>query len=389
MGISLGAVTVGRAGSTSLVWRGRTARHPSVLSECQTRAEREQRLSENSIRAFGSARRAPIGLQGPHPEVSRAYVPAGRRLLRRRPARGALPRVDHRRRDGARLGGPAVGPFLGRSVPVGSALVLGVAVLAARLALSLGGVRVSAHLTADVTTDQRRVLSHAYLGTSWDIQQSQPAGRLQELLTTFVQRVNQTIATLAQGITALLSLIAFLGTGLVIDPASTIAVLMALGVVGAILTPLRRRVRQRSVHSAQAGIDFASAVSELGSLGLEMQTFGVQPNFAERIDALTYETAETQRRVQSLRDSLAPIYMSLAYAAVLGGVAVLTMTRLGDVAVIGAVILLMLRSLSYGSSWPQLQASSPRTRPFLIASLPPSTAIWPLPPDAETASRPR
>ena len=262
-------------------------------------------------------------------------------------------------------GEAAVGPFLGRSVPVGSALMLGLALLASRLVLSLGAVRVSAHLTADVTTDQRRVLSHAYLGTSWEIQQSQPAGRLQELLTTFVQRVNQTIATLAQGITALLSLIAFLGTGLVIDPASTIAVLMALGGVGAILTPLRRRVRQRSVRSAQAGIDFAQAVSELGSLGLEMQTFGVQPNFAERIDALTSETAETQRRVQSLRESLAPIYMSLAYAAVLGGVALLTMTGFGDVAVIGAVILLMLRSLSYGQQLATASGILAANAPFL------------------------
>ena len=177
----------------------------------------------------------------------------------------------------------SVGPVLGHSIGVRPALVLGAVVLVLRLALNLAGVRSSARLTADVTTDQRRVLSHAYLRTSWAVQHSEPAGRLQELLTSFVQRVNQAVSTLALAITSLLSLLAFLGTGLAVDPTSTLAVLVALAVVGAVLTPLRRRIRQRSVQSARANLSFANAVSELGALGLEMQTFGVQRRFAARI----------------------------------------------------------------------------------------------------------
>ena len=173
-------------------------------------------------------------------------------------------------------GEATVGPVLGRSISIGSALVLGLVVLVVRLGLNIVGVRTSARLTADVTSEQRHLLSHAYLEASWSVQQSEPAGRLQELLTSFVQRVNQTMATLTQAITALLSLIAFMGTGLVVDAASTVAVLVALALVGAVLTPLRRRIRRRSELSAHAGLEFANAVSEFGSLGLEMQTFGVQ-----------------------------------------------------------------------------------------------------------------
>ena len=252
-------------------------------------------------------------------------------------------------------GRPTVGPLLGRSAGVSSALLLGALVLVVRLALNLVGVSASARLTADVTRDQRHVLSTAYLRASWAVQEAEPAGRLQELLTSFVQRVNQTISTLAQAITALLSLIAFLSTGLIVDAASTVAVLVALALVGAVLTPLRRRIRRRSDLSARAGLSFANAVSEFGSLGLEMQTFGVQGRFAQRIDALTSETTETQRKVQTLTGSLAPVYMTLAYAAVLAGVAILTVVGSDNLAVIGAVMLLMLRSLSYGQ---QLAAST-------------------------------
>ena len=70
--------------------------------------------------------------------------------------------------------------------------------------------------------------------------------------------------------------------------------------------------------------------------------------FIERIDRLTEETTQTERRVQSLTGVLAPVYMSLAYAAVLGGIAVLAVFEFGRLETIGAVMLLMLRSLSYG-----------------------------------------
>ena len=258
-----------------------------------------------------------------------------------------------------------VGPVLGHSIAVGSALLVAAAVLVMRLLLSLVGVWISAALVADVTTDQRQILAHAYLRTSWAVQQAEPAGRLQALLTGFVQAVSNTISTLAQAITALLSLVAFLGVGLLINPGSTVAVLLALGLVGALLTPLRRRIRRRSSLSAHAGLAFANGVSELGSLGLEMQTFGVQDQITRRIDDLTRQTTDTQKRVQTLTQSLAPVYMSLAYGAVLAGVGVLTVVGFDNMGVIGAVMLLMLRSLSYGQQLAAAAGSLSANAPFL------------------------
>jgi len=241
-----------------------------------------------------------------------------------------------------------IGPVAGRTLELWPALVLGAIALLSRLGLSLLGVRLSAHLTADVTAAQRRELSHAYLQATWEVQHDAPAGRLQSLLTTFVQSAAQAISTLTNAIVALLSLLAFLSTGLFVDAAATGAVLIALAVVGAVLIPLRRRIKKRSRTLQRANLDFANVVSELGSLGMEMQTFGVQDSFIRRIDELTEETTQTQRRVQSLTGVLAPVYMTLAYASVLVGVAVLAALDFGRLEAIGAVMLLMLRSLSYG-----------------------------------------
>ena len=197
------------------------------------------------------------------------------------------------------------------------------------------------------------------------MQQSEPAGRLQELLTSFVTRVTNAVSTLTNAVTALLSLLAFLGTGLVIDPLSTGAVLVALALVGAVLTPVRRRIRARAGDSAGANIDFAGSVAELGGLGLEMQTFGVQDRFARRIDGLSHAATTTQQRVQFLTGALAPIYMTLAYAAVLAGVAILSFVGFGELSVIGAVMLLMLRSLAYGQQLAAASGTLAAAVPFL------------------------
>ncbi|MGI5951027.1 MAG: ABC transporter ATP-binding protein [Brooklawnia sp.] len=258
-----------------------------------------------------------------------------------------------------------VGPALGRYVSVSGAIGLAAIALGSRIGLALWGVRLSAALTAKVTSMERRRLSHAYLRASWAIQQSEPAGRLQELLTSFVTRITQAVSTFTTAITAGLSLVAFLGAGVVVDPLSTGAVLIALAVVGGILTPLRRAVKRRSRRNAKAGLAFANSVSELGSLGLEMQTYGAGQRFETRIDELTEEATDTQRRTQELQGALPHVYMSLAYGAVLVGVAVLTLAASIDLGVVGAVMLLMLRSLSYGQQLSTASAAIAAYLPFL------------------------
>lgn len=255
------------------------------------------------------------------------------------------------------------GPVAGLTIPV--ALTIAGAAMGVRLLLGLAAVRVSAGLTATVTRDHRRRLARAYLGTAWRIQQVEPSGRLQEILTSFVNRVSGAMNAVTQGLTSLLSLLAFLGAGLVIDPLSTMAVLGALGALGLVLTPLRRRIRSRSGEAVTHNIAFSNTVAELGSLGQEMQTFGARDSFAERVDALTRQTTEVNRRVQVLSGALTPVYTFLAYTAVLGAIGILTQVGVGDLTAVGSVMLLMLRSLSYGQALLTVAGILSASQPFL------------------------
>lgn len=245
-------------------------------------------------------------------------------------------------------GTDTIPPVLGLTLTTDLALVGSAVAVAVRLALSLVTVRISASLGAAVRTEQRVRVAEAFLRADWGVQQNEAAGRLQELLTSFVGRINQAVNALTQAITSSLSLLAFLSAGLLVDPLATAAVLGALGLLGLGLTPIRRKIRQTAVKSARTDLAFATTVAELGGLGQEMQTFGVRDRFEARLGEVVRATTEQQRRIQVLSGALSPIYTFLAYAAVIGGVAVLQALGTSNLAAIGSIMLLMLRSLSYG-----------------------------------------
>lgn len=245
-------------------------------------------------------------------------------------------------------GQTTIGPLLGQTLPTDTALVIAAAIVVVRLALSLLTVRISTSLSADVRTQHRLRVSTAYLRADWSVQQSEASGRLQELLITFVNRVNGAMISLTQAVTASLSLIGFLLAGVLVDAVATVAVLGALTLLGLGLTPVRRRIRRLAANSASMDLRFATSVAEMTALGQEMQTFGVRTSFESRLASAIEETSEQQRRVQVISGALSPLYTFLAYAAAIGAVALLRVLGFGDLAVIGSVMLVMLRSLSYG-----------------------------------------
>lgn len=240
--------------------------------------------------------------------------------------------------------------FAGIGFTVGSALSLVGGLLVARLALALFGVLLSAKLSVSVLGEAREKVSEAYLGASWQLQQSEPAGRLQELMTTFVNQSAHAVKSFTNWLTAWLSLAAFLIAALTVDPAATLFVVAALLILGTVLFPVRKAIRRRGVVDAQTGLAFTNAVSELGGLGLEMQIYGTKAGFVERIRTLSQYNLAARFRVQVFSEALSPIYMALAYGGVVAGIWVLTQSGTANLASVGAVLLLMLRSLAYGQA---------------------------------------
>jgi ABC-type multidrug transport system fused ATPase/permease subunit len=262
-------------------------------------------------------------------------------------------------------GDSTVSFFNASSVSVNQALGISALMLIIRLTSALLGVRVSMGLTYRISVGLRTRLSHSFLRSSWAVQQSQPAGILQQLVVTFPNQGSILITQLANSLGAALTLVAMLGVAFVVDPSATLVVLLVLVLLGTILRPLRGRVNRRSNDSIDPQVAFSNGVAQVGTLGLEIQAFGVQKQSEKYLDELIATDAIAQRHVGLIFHSISPIYVSLAYGAVLGALVLVASLGTEKMQSSGAVMLVMLRTLSYGQTLQQGSAYLAQILPFL------------------------
>ena len=257
------------------------------------------------------------------------------------------------------------GIIASRALSINGALVVAGVLLVVRLSLALWANWAGTSIVTGVGLDLRKRLTLGFLRSSWSTQQSERSGRLQELVVGYAGAGSGLVGSFTTALVASLNLAAMIVVSIGIDPRASVAVICALFVLGLAIAPLRKRIKARSRIAANAGMSFATSISELGSLGLEMQAFGARPAFEDRIVNLINSESAARKRVTLLQGGIGPIYTGLAYAALVVALSLATLSGVTELSSIGAVMLVMLRSLSYGQSLQASTANMLTVMPFL------------------------
>lgn len=255
----------------------------------------------------------------------------------------------------------------GRSLSVNQALLVGLALVAVRMALAVLSTWQSARLSATVTAEVRRRLASAFLRANWATQQQDSGGKLQELLTTFAGAGANLVGSITSSIVAACNLAALLAISVFVDPASSIIVIVAVVALATALRPIRRAVGRQAERVSADGMQFATALNETSQLGMEMHVFNVQPQTDARVQGLIASNASVSERLFLIRGLLPVLYSGLAYFVLVGGLALVVASDSADVTVLGAVMLLLLRSLSYGQALQSSAAAAISSMPFIDA----------------------
>ncbi len=247
-------------------------------------------------------------------------------------------------------GNDRVGIVAGWFLSVNQTLLLALALVVARIAVSGYATWQSAHLSAAVVAKVRTRLIRAFLRSSWEVQQSQRSGSLQQLVSSYVTHAAGLMTGLGQGIVAIANLVALLGLAIAVDPAGAIALSVSVLLLAALLRPIRLVIGRRSSADALAGMELATAVSETSELGMELHVFHVQEQAHARLQDKITASRKRSRSLAFAGGASGTMYTGLAYLALLGGLAVVATTATASLTSLGAVMLLMLRSLSYGQA---------------------------------------
>jgi ATP-binding cassette, subfamily B, bacterial len=234
------------------------------------------------------------------------------------------------------------------TIPVSAALAVAGSLLICRLGVAVGASRLAALIHADIIRRSRMRLADAFLSASWEVQQRQRHGSLQELMTSFAGRPGA-VATAVNGVVlSFTSLTAMLILALWLNPLGALGLVLAVGGIGMVLRPLRSAVRRRSRAADGAGMDLAMSLAEVSNLGLELHVFHVQDEAKSRVRRFVDRSYERGLRRDFAASLSAPAYTFAAYAALLGALAFISVIEPTDLGSLGAVMLIMIRSLNYG-----------------------------------------
>ena len=236
------------------------------------------------------------------------------------------------------------------SVTIVVALIASAALAVLRFCVNITSAGFTSRSIERATVRIRRAFTASFLATSWDIKHGLAPGRVQQLLSNYTRSAVNVVAATARGLTASMSLIALVGAALTIQPYITLVATLLVFVLGAAMLPLRRLVKRSSRRAADAQVAFGTRVNELESLALEIDVHSVRSAAATRVDADAVDAAAALRQSQFAQLAIGPSYQLVTYSGIVGLLIVGANTGVDDIGTVGAVMVLLLRSLGYGQS---------------------------------------
>jgi ABC-type multidrug transport system fused ATPase/permease subunit len=217
-----------------------------------------------------------------------------------------------------------------------------------RVALQFPMSWIPAHIATDVQGKLRRRFFATFTRASWSVQSRDREGHLQEIMTNQVVQASGGALQAASLVIASITFVVLIASAFALNVLVALVVVAAAVLLFAALRPLHGVGARKAAKLSSAQMEFASGLGEAARMAEETRVFGVADVQRERIDRLTDNVQRPFFSTQFLGRLAPGIYQSLIYLLLVGGLSVLFVSGAGQVASLGAVVLLLVRSGTYG-----------------------------------------
>jgi ABC-type multidrug transport system fused ATPase/permease subunit len=274
-------------------------------------------------------------------------------------AQSALLLVNHAPHVHLNVGPLHLHPTLGVLLAVGLALAI------ARLALQAVITFVPAWISDNTQARLRSELFAAFTCASWDLQSRDREGHLQELLTNQVAQATGSYTVAAQLIVYSLTFFVLVITAVALNALAALGIVVIAVLLYALLRPLSTLGHRRSQALSRGWLAYAGGVNEAVRLAEEAHVFGAQGRQRERSDQLLGAIRRPNLEVLWLSNLVIGVYQSLVYLLLVVALIGLDALGAGHVALLGAVVLLLVRSGAYGTQIQSAIQSLRQSQPYV------------------------
>jgi ATP-binding cassette subfamily B protein len=240
-------------------------------------------------------------------------------------------------------------PIIGIDASIAQVLwCAGLLTLAVAAANSIGAW-MSARVGAEVLDNARHRAVAAFLGASWRTQSAAREGSVQETATTLAFQSSSLTMTVTVGLSAGLSLSALLATAVFIDPVVTVIVLVFGLTLFAVFRPVGRLTQRHSRSYVEANSEYTEDVARMAAMSMELRVFGVEQQTIGALDRSASRANDSLRRTRFVARLGTTLYRDVAVLFLVAAVAALNLSDGDRLVEVGAVALLIVRSLGYAT----------------------------------------
>ena len=238
----------------------------------------------------------------------------------------------------------------GHSISIPDAIALSIILLFIYSGAGIAaGISISSTTSKALASVRAKIVS-AFFRTTWRLQAQERLGHLQQLLTFNCEKVGETTLGMASGLQSLLTLIALLLVAFLVNPVAAMIVLVFGIFLSFVLHPFNTWGRKASAHLSENSHFMATLVTEYTSLAREFRLLGVEREATTGLLRSNEIAARTYRQFRLLQQLISVIYQTLGLAFIICAFAFIAGRTEHNLGAIAAVLLLMLRSLSYSSA---------------------------------------
>ena len=249
----------------------------------------------------------------------------------------------------------------GYSLSIPDAIFLSAMLLVVYSGASVAAALSSSSMSSKALASARKKMIDDFFRASWTVQSQERLGHIQQLLTVNCERVGDIALAMAVGLQALLTVVALLAAAFLVSPIAATIVLVLGILLSTALRPFNKWSRKASVHLSEESHTMATLVTEYTRLTREFRLFGVEREATAGLHRSNEIAATTFRKTRLLAQLSQVTYQTLALALVVCALAVVAGHTGSSLGAVAAVLLLMLRSMLYGST---IQATSQQLRSY-------------------------
>ena len=220
-------------------------------------------------------------------------------------------------------------------------------------------------ITAQVNTLMRREIYREFSHASWRTQRSEVESAFVNFIVFHVTRASGLVSAIISQLTSVATLAVFLVVALAMAPGIALVVLVLGALLWVGFLPVRRITRDAGEESKAATRKLFRTFIDAISASREIKAYGVEDPIRERIDEEINDLEKPAYRVRVASGFVPVLYQRLVFMILLGGVAMVYILDVKNIASIGGALLIVLRAMQQAQA---VQAADPviaEARPWL------------------------